>query len=603
MKPNRTARNVRRFVAILVAAILASGVLASASAAARADAPDGAGGDLAAYWVFLAPRPATPAKARLLADVRARFSLRALDRRSRRGSVSGVGETDLPIDAAARSRVLEGGARLRTESRWLNALSVEATSREVERIAALPEVAAVRRVSHRAPRAPGAVRPLPPDRLDRSSAADRRADVPPALPAPAQLDYGPSAAQLEQIGVAALHASGLSGAGTLIGVLDSGFDQDHPAFGTARVIAERDFVNGDDNTADEEGEAAWFHGTNVLSILAGFDPGDLIGAAYGAEFLLAKTEDTRSEYAAEEDYWVAALEWAEGLGADLISSSVGYIDWYVYAQMDGMTAVTTVAASMAVERGVVVVNAVGNEGPRHMIAPADAEAVISVGAVDAAGTIAAFSSIGPTADGRVKPDVVARGVSTVMALASAGSGGAYVMGNGTSYAAPLVAGAAALILEAHPGYTPAQVQLALRETATQCESPDVERGWGVVRADAAVALAEPGSGCGGGPIDTTNSAPPEISPITRPGGDIFAPAQGALDWSYALAAAGPLLCRLYDPTGRLLATLVDGEFAAGEIAIDWDGRIGGGGDAPSGIYFLRAESAEGVDTERLVLVR
>lgn len=586
--------------AISVAALAVCGgdALAGDGGGARAVAAGGRD----AYWVFLDPRAATPEKAGRLADAAAISSPRALARRARRGAFAGVRDADLPVDAAARARVRATGARLRVESRWLNALSVDATAEEIERVAALPEVASVRRVSRRAPRPVDVPRSLPAPDTDAAPGARRRAAGPPGAAGPAQLDYGPSQAQLQQIGVTALHEAGLSGAGIVIGVLDSGFDRDHPAFAAADIVAERDVVNGDDNTADEEGEAVWFHGTNVLSVLAAYDPGDMIGAAYGAEFVLAKTEDNDAEYPAEEDYWVAGLEWAESLGVDLVSSSVGYIDWYVYEQMDGMTAVTSIAASMAVERGVVVVNAVGNEGPRHMIAPGDAEAVISVGAVDATGAVAAFSSIGPTADGRIKPDVVARGVSTVIALASAGSGGSYVMGNGTSYATPLVSGVAALVLEAHPQYTPAQVQLALRETASHCEAPDVETGWGLVRGEEAVALANPGAGCGGGPVDTTG-APPRVSPISRPSGDLFAPARGPLDWSYALASAGALRCRLYDAAGRLRATILDGDFAAGEVAIAWDGRFESGGDAPSGVYFVRAESAAGVDTERVVLVR
>ncbi len=597
MKLNRTARAAFLHAALCLAAICAVG--AGAASGAPLVARDGR----AAYWVFLAARPDSPAKARWLAEPDGRFSARALDRRARRGTVSGIRDDDLPVDAAARSRVLATGALPRVESRWLNAISVDATASQIERVATLPDVASVRRVSARASRLP--YPELAPHATERAARAGSSARSP-SSPRPrdlAQLNYGASKAQLEQIGVTRLHASGVSGAGVMIGVLDTGFDLAHPALLSAAVIAQRDFVNGDDNAADEAGESSWWHGTNVLSLLAGFDPGNLIGAAYGASFVVAKTEDIVNEVPAEEDYWVAGLEWAESLGVDVISSSLGYNDWYVYEQMDGATAVTTRAARMAVERGVVVVNAMGNEqgtGWRFMLAPADAEEVISVGAVNSTRALASFSSLGPTADGRIKPDVVALGVGNVVARA----GGGYIANTGTSFATPLVAGVAALILEAHPGYTPAQVQLALRETAAHCESPDTDTGWGLVRANVAAAHATPGGGCSTVPIDTTDFEPPSaVSPIARPGGDIFAPARGTLDWSYALAAPGPLRCRLYNASGRMLATILDSEFAAGEVAIAWDGRFDSGDDAPSGVYFVRAESAARIDTERLVLVR
>ncbi|MFN0150698.1 MAG: S8 family serine peptidase [bacterium] len=597
MKPNRTARAAARHAVICLAAFCAA-IAGGAPSGAAADR-----GERAAYWVFLEARPDSPSKTLLLTELGERLSVRALERRARRGEIEGIRDSDLPVAAAARSRVLATGARPRVESRWLNAVSVDATLEQIAQIAGMPDVITVRRVSSRTARlpAPGAA----PHAIDRAGGA--RGPIPaPAPPRPldlAQLDYGASRPQLEQIGVTKLHESGLSGAGVMIGVLDTGFDIAHPALLSAEIVGQRDFVNGDDNTADEEAESSWWHGTYVLSLIAGFDPGNLIGAAHGASFVVAKTEDVANETQVEEDYWVAGLEWAESLGVDVVTSSLGYNDWYAYEQMDGETAVTTRAARMAVERGVVVVNAMGNEQGtawRHMLAPADAEEVISVGAVNSNGALASFSSLGPTADGRTKPDVVALGVGNFGARA----GGGYLANTGTSFATPLVAGVAALILEAHPTYTPAQVQLALRETAAQCRTPDTNLGWGLVRANVAATHPNPGGGCSSVPIDTTDVEPPsQVSPITRPGGDVFAPAHGPLDWSYTLASAGTLQCRLFDASGRMLAVILDGEFAAGEIAIAWDGRFDAGGSAPSGVYFLRAESAARVDTERLVLVR
>jgi serine protease AprX len=215
----------------------------------------------------------------------------------------------------------------------------------------------------------------------------------------------------------------------------------------------------------------------------------MAGPAFGADFILAKTEDDRSETPIEEDYWVAGIEWAESLGAEVVSSSLGYTDWYAFKDMDGKTAVTTRAAERASALGVVVVNAAGNERRNawaHIIAPADGPSVIAVGAVDSAGTIASFSSPGPSSDGRIKPEVCAWGVSNLVAANRTDGGDVYTRGSGTSYATPLVAGVAALLLEAHRDWTPAQVRAALTGTATNAAKPNNDYGWGIVNAAAAV---------------------------------------------------------------------------------------------------------------------
>jgi hypothetical protein len=213
----------------------------------------------------------------------------------------------------------------------------------------------------------------------------------------------------------------------------------------------------------------------------------LIGPAFGADFALAKTEIKLSETQIEEDNWVAGVEWADDLGADIVSSSLGYQDWYTYEDMDGNTALCTIAADLAVSKGIVVVNSAGNERITtwyHIIAPADGDSVIAVGAVDLQGGLASFSSAGPTFDGRIKPDVVARGVQTYCAWANGGYGGA----SGTSLSAPLVAGVCALLLEIHPDWTPIQVREALWHTASQADDPDNLYGYGIANAAEASGL-------------------------------------------------------------------------------------------------------------------
>jgi len=242
------------------------------------------------------------------------------------------------------------------------------------------------------------------------------AGPPPKIPkptGPGALDYGGSAGQISQIAVDQLPTLGLTGRGVVVGVLDAGFAPfSVEALDHAVILGERDFVDRDSTPFETPS-----HGTSVLSVLGGYAPGQLIGPAYGSSFLLARTEIVEDgiEIRMEEDLWVEGLEWLEREGAEVVNSSLGYSDWYTFADYDGRTAVTTVAADAAVERGVFIANSVGNEGTAGLTAPADGFHVCAVGAVTATGIPWSGSSRGPTADGRTKPDVAALGVSARLA--------------------------------------------------------------------------------------------------------------------------------------------------------------------------------------------
>jgi subtilisin family serine protease len=279
----------------------------------------------------------------------------------------------------------------------------------------------------------------------------------------------------------------------LVALFDTGFPNlEHEAFASMKIVSQWDFIRGiDDVRGGRDG-----HGTATLSVIGAFRPGELVGPAYGASFMLAVTEDIRSETPIEEDNWAAAAEWVESWGADVISSSLGYASFdrphasYTDRDMDGATAVTTRAATMAAARGVVVVNSAGNGGlhpsRNTLVAPADGPFVVTAGAVDRAGVRAAFSSVGPTADGRTKPDVAALGVAVKSAtVVTTSSYGAF---SGTSLSCPLVAGVVALLLQAHPAYSVDDVLLALRATSSQSALPDNLLGWGIIDAVAAVDL-------------------------------------------------------------------------------------------------------------------
>jgi subtilisin family serine protease len=302
-----------------------------------------------------------------------------------------------------------------------------------------------------------------------------------------------------------VHDLGFSGEGVLIALLDTGFDLSHESLQHIRVEGEYDFVFDDEQTTDEVEDLRGqdYHGTAVLSVIGGAKDGELYGPAFNADFLLAKTEDLRSETPIEEDNWVAALEWAERLGADVVSSSVVYNDWYNYEDMDGNTAVTTRAADLAVARGMVVVNSAGNierGSPwRNIMAPADADSIIAVGAVNYKDMFAYWSCVGPTVDGRIKPEVVARGAG--VRSADTLSTLHYRSMNGTSFSAPLVSGTVALILEAHPNWTPMQVREALLKTANRAGRPDNQYGHGIVDALAAIGYRHKGDVDGNGVWD------------------------------------------------------------------------------------------------------
>jgi serine protease AprX len=395
---------------------------------------------------------------------------RCIGRRLKTGVWPLYDMADHPPSRQAVGAILATGARLRTISRYLGAVSVDASRDELDRLERLSCVHRLERVaSGRRPELP---QPVP---------------APPAYPA---TDYGASKPFLDQVQITDLHELGFTGRGVLIGMLDTGYCRSHVALDSVDVLAEWDFINDDGCTENEEGQdvgSQHNHGTQTLSIVAAWDPGRMVGGAYEASFVLAKTEELPTETEVEEDFWVEGLEWAEGLGADVVSSSLGYIDWYDYSDLDGQTAVTTRAARVAARKGVVLCNSMGNNGSQgagSLVAPADADSILAVGSVNLGGGRASSSSMGPTYDGRIKPDVMACGVN--VAVVSPGTDSAYTRGSGTSFAAPHVASAVACLLQARPEWGPADVMAAVRLSATRAAIPDNEYGWGVVQALAAL---------------------------------------------------------------------------------------------------------------------
>ena len=416
----------------------------------------------------------------------------AVARRSLRRTLPGVVDIhDMPLPQECANAITATGATVRVQSRWLNAISALATPAQITALQKLPQVLRVEHV-----------------RRGRSIARDEMSTATPLTQFTALEDlYGNAAAQVDQIDVRRLHNAGYRGNGIVIGVLDSGFHRVHQAFQSVehplQVIAEWDFVKNDNNTDIQTGDNSeqHKHGTWILGTMAAYLPNQIVGTAYEARFVLARTEDVPTETPVEEDYYVAGLEFVEAHGADVVTSSLGYIDWYTQADMNGVTAVTTKAVNIATANGVVCLTAAGNAGhdtnpaTNTLNAPADAMQVFTCGAVDSAGVIASFSSDGPSADGRVKPEILAMGVTTVTVNSTNTTGLSGV--SGTSLSTPLLAGAVACLLQARPDFTVDSLRTALFATASRSDAsgthpdPLFVTGYGIMKAFSASQFVTP----------------------------------------------------------------------------------------------------------------
>jgi subtilisin family serine protease len=407
---------------------------------------------------------------------------------------------DLPLNNEYISSLESNGIKVIAKSRWFNGVSAYLTVRELEIVKNTDFVSGLFLMGKFEKNNIDDARPVS-DEMSDFTDVSRNADK-------NKLNYGKSYEQVNQINVPKLHNLGINGKGVMIASFDSGFEwRDHESLRNLNIVSEYDFINKDGNTFNEISGQTYadrndqsMHGTATLSNLAGYKPGKIIGPAYGSDIILAKTEYTVTETPMEEDFYLEAAEWAESMGADIITSSLGYREFdepflknsYKYENYDGKTAITTLAGNRAAYYGVVVVTSVGNNNqtqPPSIGSPADGDSIIAVGAVDANGLITGFSSNGPTSDGRIKPDVIAMGYKNFCAIGKnlTGNDSTYGMMNGTSFSCPLTAGVCALILSAHPELTPMQVREALRNTASKSRNPDNVYGWGLINAyDAAL---------------------------------------------------------------------------------------------------------------------
>ena len=419
--------------------------------------------------------------------------------------------------------------------------------------------------------------------------------------------------QLKQLNILKAQDSlGLTGKGVRIGFIDTGFFKDHEVFSeilsSGRLIAEYDFINDDDNVSDEEAADTTRnglqseHGTAVWSLVGGYNPPVYLGAAYGSEFLLAKTERLDTEIHREEDDFVAAVEWCDYWGADIVSVSLGYRDGfadgykYPYEYLDGQTAVTTKAVNWAFERGILCVCCAGNDANNFedggLLTPGDAFGALTVGAVDAQGEIATFSSHGPTYDGRIKPDLCAMGVATYYA---GNSQGAYRTGSGTSLATPLITGAAALLLESQPELTPAEIITELKRYADRTQNPDNRYGWGIPDVYQSVVNYQPKS------FPKTELSSDEIWVYPNPANSNI---NFYFIWHKATPATAPAYLQVINLNGQIVfeKRLVS-KFGGQKEVINWSLHNQSGNRVSSGIYFVCLQNPEYFKISKFIIMR
>jgi serine protease AprX len=385
-----------------------------------------------------------------------------------------INQSDLPVSAVYTNMIKETGAKILYTLRWFNGVVVEIFDNEIiKQINEYDFVTSTKKIFEQG------VKPQ----------AIIEEEIFPAFTGQKQLNdfynYGSSGNQIKMLNGHYLHNKGYRGQGVTIAVIDAGFYRVNSfvAFTNlwleGRIIATKDFVNPSSNIFDEHA-----HGSMVLSVMAGYVPGELVGTAPEANYILIRSEDVNSEQIIEEYNWAAALEYSDSIGVDITNTSLGYNQYdaawqnHTYSNLDGSTTPSARAANFASDKGMLVVVSAGNEGStlwKHITTPADAFKSLTVGAVNSDGAYVTFSSVGPTADGRIKPDVAAQGSRTVLQNSFGNIGTA----NGTSFAAPIISGLAACLWQALPHLTAEEISTRIKLSASISGSPNNQIGFGL----------------------------------------------------------------------------------------------------------------------------
>jgi serine protease AprX len=414
------------------------------------------------------------------------LSKRAIERRTKQ-QIS-ITTRDLPVSPNYVSSIRQTGAKVLYTSKWLNGALIEAPATTLNKLLLLPFVRGIDGNI--------ALKQAQPLQI-HSSKNTLGTVISTNNTTSVGINYGNSQTQIAMLGIDKMHKKGFNGQGIYIALFDGGFlnanklEVFQPIITDNRLIATYDFVNHKTDVFDEEA-----HGTETWSVVGAYKEGQLIGTAYGASFVLCKTEDNTSESRVEEANWLVAAEYADSLGVDIISSSLGYNQFdnahtdYTYKQLDGNTTIITRAADWAASVGIVVVNSAGNEGNktwRYLTAPADADSILAVGSVDKFMNPSPFTSLGFSNNNRIKPDVATMGQSVVLAYPTGG----FVTGQGTSFAAPAMAGLVAGFWQSNPQLTNMQVMDYIRKAGHLYNTPNVYSGYGVPDFGKANALVPP----------------------------------------------------------------------------------------------------------------
>jgi serine protease AprX len=413
------------------------------------------------YFVYFKDKQGTPY---LVSEPSQFLSERSIARRQ--NQVISITEEDLPVNPAYVTQVKATGANTFFTSRWWNGVLIETDASNIANIQSLPIVKSISYV------APG-------KKLSggRQSSIKQKKNTEASQPV--------NIVQLQQIGLDVMHDSGYRGEDVLIAIFDSGFQGVNVTapftalFTEGRIKQTFNFVNNTSGVYQNDD-----HGTEVFSVMAAYTEGMYTGGAHKADYCLYLTEDVASEYRIEEFNWTFAAERADSAGVDIINSSLGYYDFddasmnYEKSDLDGNTAIVSIAARKAFEKGMLVVCSAGNEGGNSwklITTPADADGVLAAGSINAQMTLSPFSSIGPSSDNRVKPDVVAMGSGTSVVKINGTLGTA----SGTSLASPLIASLAAGLRQAFPELNVAQIYESIIRSSDQASKPDNLKGYGL----------------------------------------------------------------------------------------------------------------------------
>lgn len=513
------------------------------------------------------------------------LTTRSIQRRANQGIAINV--NDLPVNQTYVSGIANTGAAILSRSKWLNTVTIETSSQSVlNAINALPYVSSVNNVGRVSNHANDHG-----NKFDRETFSKDKFISQPQnrTTSPQSFDYGQALNQISMLGGDMMHNNGYTGDGIVIAIIDAGFlnaDQMF-AFDSLRahnqILGTWDFITNDANVYEDDA-----HGAMVFSTMGSNWPGTIVGTAPGAKYWLLRSEYAPSENIIEEYNWAAAAEYADSVGADIINSSLGYTtfdnaaDNHTYADMDGNTAPSTRAADFAASKGMVVCNSAGNEGSSqwHYIgAPADADSILTVGAVDDMGFYAGFSSAGPTSDGRVKPNVVAQGQGTF--VADPFNGGTFA-GNGTSFSSPVMAGMVATLWQCHPQATNMQIIAAIQQSASQANNPDSTLGYGIPNFPQACIILG---------IMTNNGLNGENLEMNGPN-----PFTNSLDFTFYSNKNQPVEIRLYDLLGNLVFASDDNY---NPIAYKKNFSIPGAA-LRNGMYVLRITSGENTYSKKVI---